>query len=105
MLKKYLDYLKDNPEGHWFKRKLFGWGWVPVTWQGWLITLIYTLLILLFAATIDNDSPAREVFFTFLLPVLLLTIAFIRIAIKTGEQPRWQWGLKDDENEKDTSER
>lgn len=99
MLKKYLEYLKDNPEGYWFKRKLYGWGWVPVTWQGVLITLIYVLLIIFFATTIDGDSSAREVFLTFIFPVLFLTIGFIRITIRKGEKPHWQWGLNDDEED------
>ena len=30
MLKQYIAYLKDNPQGYWFKAKLYGWGWVPV---------------------------------------------------------------------------
>jgi hypothetical protein len=34
MFKKYIEYLKDNPQGYWFKRKVWGWGWTPVTWQG-----------------------------------------------------------------------
>ncbi|HZX50161.1 MAG TPA: hypothetical protein VFE94_03385 [Candidatus Paceibacterota bacterium] len=33
----YIAYAKDNPKGHWFKRKLFGWGWTPVTRQGWAV--------------------------------------------------------------------
>ncbi|MDX9913654.1 MAG: hypothetical protein RBS77_03680 [Candidatus Moranbacteria bacterium] len=92
MLKKYIEYLKDNPKGYWFKAKLFGWGWTPVTWQGWLITLIYVALLILFALTIDENSLDREVLFTFVLPVVLLTITFIRVAYKKGEKPRWNWG-------------
>lgn len=76
----------------WFKRKLYGWGWYPSTWQGWLVTLVYTTLLILFGLTINENSHAREVVFTFGLPVLLLTITFIRIAYKKGEKPRWQWG-------------
>lgn len=76
----------------WFKRKLFGWGWTPVTWQGWFITSAYVALIAVFAMTIDENSPGREVIFTFAFPVTLLTIAFIRIACKKGESPKWRWG-------------
>jgi hypothetical protein len=79
----------------WFKRKRYGWGWYPVTWQGWSITLLYVVSVLAFALTIDeNASAPNEIFFTFLLPVLFLTITFIRIAYKKGEKPKWQWGEK-----------
>jgi len=53
MVKEYIAYLKDNPparnafsladaggEHLWFKRKLYGWGWVPVRWQGWLVIIV-----------------------------------------------------------------
>jgi hypothetical protein len=28
--------MTSNP---WFRRKSFGWGWSPASWQGWLVTL------------------------------------------------------------------
>lgn len=79
-------------EKKWFKRKLYGYGWVPVTWQGWLVVFTYALLILLFSLTTDENSPPKEAFFTFILPIILLTITLIRISYKKGEKPRWQWG-------------
>lgn len=92
----YVAYAKDNPQKLWFKRKLYGWGWVPVTWQGWLVTLIYVALIVLSSLTVDESSPAKEVFFTFILPTLLFTAAYFRIVYKKGEHPRWQWGTHKD---------
>lgn len=92
----YIPYAKDNPERLWFKRKLYGWGWTPVTWEGWLVTLVYVLLVIAAALTIDEGSPTKEIIFTFVLPTVLLTGAFIRIACKKGERPKWQWGRDDD---------
>ena len=88
----YIPYAQDNPRHLWFKRKLYGWGWTPVTWQGWLVTVAYVGLVTAFALTIDENSPVREIAFTFVIPVILLTTAFIRILYKKGEKPRWQWG-------------
>jgi hypothetical protein len=88
----YVRYAKDNPQGLWFKRKLYGWGWTPVKWQGWLVILGYIVLVFLSALTIDDSSPRNEVAFTFVLPVILLTSALIIICYKKGEKPRWQWG-------------
>lgn len=93
IFKKYIAYIKDNPEGYWFKRKVYGWGWTPATWQGWLVTVIFVLLVILFALTLDENSSGREVAFTFFLPVVLLLITFVRIAHRKGEKPRWQWGF------------
>lgn len=90
----YVPYAKDNPKGVWFKRKLYGWGWTPVTWQGWLVTALYIALLAAFGLTIDQDSPPREIAFTFVLPAALLTATFLRIAYAYGEKPKWQWGAK-----------
>ncbi len=95
MIKEYIKYLKDNPQGYWFKRKLYGWGWTPATWQGWATIGVYIVLILLFALTVDENSPKNEVFFTFFLPIILLTVTLIRICYTKGESPRWQWGISD----------
>ncbi len=76
----------------WFKRKLYGWGWTPVTWQGWLTIGVWFVVVMTFALTIDESSPPREVFFTFLMPITFVTLALIRVCYAKGEPPRWQWG-------------
>ena len=81
-----------NGKEIWFKRRRFGWGWVPCTWQGWAVIAAYIAADVAFALTIDNTSTPREVAFTFMLPVTLLTISLIRFCYAYGEEPRWQWG-------------
>lgn len=93
MIKEYINYLKNNPKGYWFKAKLYGYGWDPATWQGWLVSGVYILLVAAFALTIDKNSSLREISFTFILPMVLLTTTLLRICYKKGEKPRWQWGL------------
>jgi hypothetical protein len=41
----------------------------------------------LFGLTIDETSPLREIIFTFLLLVVILTIMLIRICYKKSENP------------------
>ncbi|MAJ97066.1 MAG: hypothetical protein CMI56_00435 [Parcubacteria group bacterium] len=103
--KEYIEYLKDNPEGYWFKRKAFGWGWVPATWQGFATIAVFSAAVLLFALTLDKNSSGREVVFTFLLPFIFLTIIFFRIAYLKGEKPKWQWGMpkKETQGSSDTN--
>lgn len=84
--------MQKTSNEYWFKRKRYGWGWTPATWQGWLIIATYLGLILMFSLTIDENSPTREVVFTFILPVTLLTITLLRICYRKGEKPKWQWG-------------
>lgn len=81
----------------WFKRKLYGWGWTPSTWEGWLSILVYVGLITMLAFTVDESLSPQEGILTFVVPVILLTFALIYLAYKKGEKPRWQWGKDDDE--------
>ena len=102
MIKQYLAYLRDNPKGLWFKRKLYGWGWVPVRWQGWAVILIYLGLILTLVLNREEAIPGNpdsgSNFLVFGLPIIIFTALLIYICYKTGEKPRWQWGLrKEDE--------
>lgn len=101
MFKEFTQYCRDNPHGYWFKRKTFGWGWVPVTWQGWAVIGLWLVAVLLFAFTLNENSSPREVAFTFILPLVFLTGLLIRVCYKKGEKPRWQWGIpkKDDQKE------
>lgn len=76
----------------WFKRKRYGWGWTPATWQGRVITLVYLFLVAGFSLTVNDSSSSQKILFMFVVPVVLLTSIFIGIAYKKGERPRWQWG-------------
>lgn len=97
MIQKYIAYLKDNPEGYWFKRKLYGWGWVPVRWQGWAVILLYIVLVLGLVLTREESIPGNpdsgSNFLTFALPIIILTVLLIGVLFKKGEKPHWQWGL------------
>lgn len=91
-LRDYTRYVRDNPHGYWFKRKLYGWGWTPVTWQGWAVTLLAIGLIVLNAFRLDTPEASPDVVFTFVLQTFLIVSILIGICYKTGESPKWQWG-------------
>ena len=96
MIKEYINYIKYNPEDNWFKSKLYGWGWIPVKWQGWLVILAYVALIVTLVLTREKDivgnPDSGSNFLTFALPIIVLTTLLIFICYKKGERPRWQWG-------------
>jgi uncharacterized membrane protein YhaH (DUF805 family) len=80
----------------WFRQKRYGWGWVPSTWQGWLITLLYISILLLLSFSINDNSSPYDIVVMFVLPAIFLTVLFILIACKKGEKPEWRWGDKHD---------
>ena len=88
MFKQYLRYIKDNPHGYWFKRKLYGWGWVPVKWQGWLVVAISIAILFasLYIGEID-DAPGMALLGFILMIAFIFTFGYWK-----GEKPRWQWG-------------
>ena len=94
MIKRYIAYIQDNPEGYWFKRKLYGWGWTPATWQGWSITLIYLGLVIALAISANNYTEFDAFLFKFIIPVVVLSAFLIHLCYARGEKPRWQWGVK-----------
>lgn len=71
----------------WFKRKRFGWGWYPASWEGWLVTVVYIALVVGFTMTIPENATFKELAVRLFLPLALLTIAFIRVVCKTSETP------------------
>jgi len=100
-LQRYIAYIKDNPQGYWFKRKLYGWGWTPAKWQGWVILLIYSVVVLYLAFTIDDNSTGREIALTFFLPFAIATVVLISICYAKGERPKWQWGVQKDQHDQE----
>lgn len=78
---------------YWFKAKVYGWGWYPVTWQGWLVTLVFVGAIGGNSYWISENSQfADEMLLYHLLLVIVLTVLLLFICYKTGEKPRWRWG-------------
>ena len=90
----------ERPNRYWFKRKVWGWGWVPATWQGWLVTLLYLVLVAVLVLTREEAIPGNpdsgSNLLVFGLPFIVLTAFFIYIAYKKGEKPKWQWGVSKD---------
>ncbi|MEK7511157.1 MAG: hypothetical protein AAB582_02895 [Patescibacteria group bacterium] len=84
----------------WFRAKRFGWGWYPVSWQGWVVTLVYALayviLGLLFGAfapsVVTEGGSVLEGSILFLSIGLLLTASLLAICYRYGEKPGWRWG-------------
>ena len=94
MIKQYIAYLKDNPQGYWFKRKLYGWGWTPATWQGWVIVGVYVFILVLLFKSIDKTSHSgSDTLIAFAIPFLIETAVLVIICYIKGEKPKWQWGL------------
>lgn len=72
----------------WFKRKLYGWGWTPVTREGWLVVAVWIVIFYFSIINMDHEWLKNTIF------IFLLTGVLLLICYKKGEKPRWQWGKK-----------
>ncbi len=80
----------------WFKRKTYGWGWYPATWQAWLILAGFIAFTIWNFLRLDTHSHSvSDTVRPFLIETLGAGLLLTLIAWLTGEQPRWQWGNDD----------
>lgn len=79
----------------WFKAKNYGWGWYPVTWEGWAVIIIFVLFITYRANVVskmfDTDSSFA---FRYFFEVVFSIIPLLVICYLKGERPEWRWGKK-----------
>jgi hypothetical protein len=81
--------MSDGPE--WFAPKRYGYGsGIPISWQGWAVTIGYILLAVLFVRLFAN-RPA-----TLIAALAPPTIILMAICAKTTRGGwRWRWGEDD----------
>lgn len=84
-----------SPFGYplWFKTKRYGWGWYPVSWQGWIAVIATgvctTAISVHYGEQLDQGLISL---WWFLGAVSLPVLGLIFLAYLTGESPRWRWG-------------
>lgn len=79
----------------WFKAKTYGWGWVPCSWEGWLVIASYVVCIVVYVrVTVDKalDGGGSGVPLYYHLLPIVATVALIGISYTNGEKPGWRWG-------------
>lgn len=82
----------------WFKRKLYGYGWSPASWEGWVCLFIFIGFNLWNFNRIDSHShSASDTLINFILPFAITLIALLYIAVVKGEKPKWQWGEREED--------
>lgn len=90
----------DKSTKYWFKRRRYGWGFIPVTWQGWVAVGGYVIIVVaLVPAFLDapEANAAREAGF-FVLFLTLATAGLILLSLNKGPKPKWRWGSKPGDN-------
>jgi hypothetical protein len=85
----------DSQRTYWFRAKSYGWGWVPATWQGWVILIAFIALIVGNVYRIDSRShSASDTLIQAVPESIFLILILIGICWRTGERPQWRWGKR-----------
>lgn len=85
---------------YWFKRRRYGYGWFPVTWQGWLSVGIAVLLIAGAVMSLLVLPRGPLVLGGYIAAVALIVVGILIVGAKKGPKPKWRWGRKPDDDPK-----
>ena len=80
---------------YWFKRRGYGWGWTPASWQGWFIMFVFmaTLFAAIFVIDRVFETEDEKGWATVILALVWGAGLTFAIALR-APKPKWQWGQK-----------
>ena len=81
----------------WFKRRRYGWGWTPVTWQGWTAVIVFLLGVVVAAAVLVEDEPRNTLSrdgILFIVISISLALGLFWVSYVKGPSPKWRWGKR-----------
>ena len=92
--------MKETLPKLWFKRRRYGWGWTPVTWQGWLAVTLFAAVVISSAFTLPlkPNEPTTGQIIVFLMYVAGAGLTLIGVSIMKGPSPKFRWGKKPTDN-------
>lgn len=88
---------KPKSNALWFKRRRYGYGWTPVTWQGW-VTVVGFLTVVLVVAPLAASAESEGVRWLYLNFVFAAALFLIGISLSKGPLPKWRWGKSAHDN-------
>ncbi|MEO7904693.1 MAG: hypothetical protein ABIR91_02775 [Candidatus Saccharimonadales bacterium] len=92
--------MRNDRKKYIMKRRRYGYGWTPTTWQAWVLIGAQLAIILTAAMTLPakpaQPSAGELIRFTIIGGSALTTI--ILISYLLGPSPKWRWGKKGTDN-------
>ncbi len=92
--------MKDKSSKLWFKRRRYGWGWTPVSWQGWLSVAIFVAIVIssLFTLPMKPNEPTPGQILLLFMYIAGAGLILIGISFMKGPMPKFRWGKKPTDN-------
>jgi hypothetical protein len=96
----YTNKMKKDSTKYWFKRRRFGWGWVPVTRKGFTVLIVGLAMVLIATLQLPPKptQPSFSQLMIFFGIIAAVIIGFLIIAYLKGPKPHWRWGTHPDDN-------
>jgi hypothetical protein len=87
---------------YWFRPKRYGYGFYPITWEGWIAT--FGLVGMIFLSAYKNGFTNPEIFaengLSFVFDVVIVgTLSTVLFKEKVEGGLRWRWGRVNDKCE------
>lgn len=93
--------MAERNNQHWFKRRRYGYGWTPVTWQGWVWVSVLLVVVIGGAIVLATNPYSNTLLWLYLTAVVTAVIALLIITTAKGPRPRWRWGKKANDGDDD----
>ena len=78
---------------YWFKPRRYGYGATPITWEGWLVSALFLVLMMGARPALELLIDPALVDVAYLGFVLALCVGFVvLVRAKTNAPWRWGWG-------------
>ncbi len=88
--------MKDPQKNYQMKRRRFGYGWTPATWQSWLFVSL--VLVIIFTAVLsllmESTEPGLGEVLRFFVIVGAAIGMLLIFTTQTGPKAKWRWGKK-----------
>ncbi len=77
---------------YWFKARKYGYGWTPVTLEGWVTVVIYIVVSIYAFVEVHKDYPTLKQNIIAAIPTFaFVTLILLLILYKKGEPLKWPW--------------
>lgn len=84
---------------YWFKRRRYGWGWTPVSREGWLVVAGFVAALVIPAILIDDRLEDSGWWLGGWFAWLAICVIGMFVVTRRHAPPgKWRWGTKPDDN-------
>lgn len=87
---------ETNENKYWMKRRRYGWGWTPTSWQGWLLLLLQGVVVIAAATQLPPKpaEPSLGQLVKFFVILISAVATLVLVSSRTAPAPHWRWGKK-----------